>query len=231
MGKIFAPPIAPTIGFLILKTRFPRIVGDAGCAATWHFPAIYETAECASPSRVVRGRARGLLPAFIRAGKKLIARGADGIATTCGFLCLHQRELSAALPVPVLSSPLLAGRKIQNDIPPAKKLGILTASAADLSAAHLAAADIDIARATIGGPPPDSAFAAAFLQNRPALRIDCARAEMVAAAKKLCSQNDIGAILLECANMPPYAAAVQSATGLPVYSIVQVVSDFHRGLS
>ena len=220
-----------TIGFLVLDSRFPRIVGDAGCAATWHFPAIYETVANASPAKVVQNRARGLMPAFVQAGEKLIARGATGIATTCGFLCLQQQELSAALSVPFLSGALMMGRKIQSELPPDKKLGILTASAKDLSAAHLAAANIDESRAIIGGPAAESEFANAFLRNRPQLRIDKARAEIAAAAKNLCAQNNIGALLLECANMPPYAAAAAKAAKVPTFSVINAVYEFHRTLT
>jgi len=41
---------------------------------------------------------------------------------------------------------------------------------------------------------------------------------------------DIGAIVLECTNMPPYAAALRQATGLPVYDIYSLISWFHAGL-
>ena len=40
---------------------------------------------------------------------------------------------------------------------------------------------------------------------------------MVAAAKELVFKGDIGAIVLECTEMPLYAAAIQEATDLPVF--------------
>jgi Asp/Glu/hydantoin racemase len=61
--------------------------------------------------------------------------------------------------------------------------------------------------------------------------VDKARVDNVDAALALKSDNpDLGAIVLECTNMCPYAADIQHATGLPVFSIVTFVSWFQAGL-
>src|SRR5262245_55085102 len=49
------------VGILMLETRFPRIPGDMGNAETWPFPVLYKVVPGASPRRVVRDRAAGLL--------------------------------------------------------------------------------------------------------------------------------------------------------------------------
>ncbi len=36
--------------------------------------------------------------------------------------------------------------------------------------------------------------------------------------------------MLECTNMPPYAASLRSALGTPVYDIYSMVSRFRAGL-
>ena len=41
---------------------------------------------------------------------------------------------------------------------------------------------------------------------------------------------EVGAIVLECTNMPPYAAALRAALARPVYDIYSMVSWFHAGL-
>ena len=41
---------------------------------------------------------------------------------------------------------------------------------------------------------------------------------------------EVGAIVLECTNLPPYAAALAAAVGLPVYDIYSMISYFHAGL-
>ena len=48
----------------MLEARFPRIPGDMGNAGTWPFPVLYKVVSGASPQRVVRERAAGLLDAF-----------------------------------------------------------------------------------------------------------------------------------------------------------------------
>ena len=39
-----------------------------------------------------------------------------------------------------------------------------------------------------------------------------------------------GAIVLECANMPPYRAAVAAAARMPVFDAAQLVAWFRQGL-
>jgi Asp/Glu/hydantoin racemase len=41
---------------------------------------------------------------------------------------------------------------------------------------------------------------------------------------------EVGAIVLECTNMPPYAAALRAALGMPVYDIYSMITWFHTGL-
>ena len=56
------------------------------------------------------------------------------------------------------------------------------------------------------------------------------REETVACAEELRSQYpDMGAIVLECSILPPYAKAVQEATGLPVFDFVTMINYFYEG--
>ena len=63
--------------------------------------------------------------------------------------------------------------------------------------------------------------------------MDIAQAErdVVEAGKELVARNpDVGAIVLECTNMPPYAHALSEAIGLPVFDIYSMITWFHAGL-
>ncbi len=82
------------VGILMLEARFPRIPGDMGNAGTWPFPVLYRVVSGASPDRVVRNRAQGLLPAFLDAAAELVRLGADGTPPIAGF----SRSTSARSP-------------------------------------------------------------------------------------------------------------------------------------
>jgi Asp/Glu/hydantoin racemase len=219
-----------TIGILMLEARFPRIPGDMGNALTWPFPVHYRVVRGASPDRVVRQGARGLLDAFVAAGRELVADGADGITTNCGFLSLYQPELSEALGVPVAASALMQGPMIQALLPPGRRAGILTISKESLTPEHLARAGV--AQGTpVWGTAGGREFTRAILGDEPRLDVEAARADMVAAARAFVAAHpDLGAILLECTNMVPYAADVRAVTGLPVFSILNFVSWFQASL-
>ncbi|MGI9370809.1 MAG: aspartate/glutamate racemase family protein [Ruegeria sp.] len=218
------------IGILMLETRFPRIYGDMGNAATWPFPVHYRVVRGASPGKVVRGDPKDLLDVFIEAGRDLIATGADGITTNCGFLALVQDELRAALGVPVATSSLMQVPMVQTLLPPGKKTVVLTISKATLTNAHLIAANVPL-DTPVYGTDNGRAFTRDILNDAPEIDIDECRQDMLDAADEImANEPDAGAIVLECTNMVPYAADLRKRTGLPVSSIYSMVEWFHAGL-
>lgn len=219
-----------SVGILMLETRFPRVVGDMGNALTWPFPVQYRVVRGATPDLVVRNDATALTELFISAAKDLVASGADGITTNCGFLALIQAQLSSAVGVPVAASSLMQVPWIQSMLPPGKRVGILTISKDTLTPAHLTAAAID-PDTPIGGTDPNSEFSSGILDDRAELDFDqCAQDNLNAATQLMQNHENIGAIVLECTNMVPYASMIRKATGVPVYSIYSFVTWFHAGL-
>ena len=218
------------VGILMLEARFPRIPGDMGNATTWPFPVHYKVVRGASPDRVVRNRAEGLLSSFIEAGLELISDGVDGITTNCGFLSLFQEELSSALSVPVATSSLMQVPLLEAVLPNGKRVGILTISGSTLTQEHLVKAGCapDI---PVGSTEGGSEFTRVILNDEAQLDVDKARQDNVSAAQALIAQHpEVGAIVLECTNMVPYARDIRLATGIPVFSIESFVVWFQRGL-
>ena len=218
------------IGILMLDARFPRIPGDMGNALTWPFPVHYRIVRSASPDRVVRRNAEGLLPAFIDAALELKADGVDGITTNCGFLSLFQKDLAEATGLPVAASSLMQVAQVNSLLPPGKRAGILTISASTLTPDHLSKAGVP-ADTPIGSTEGGREFTRAILGNEPELDVDLARQDNIDAARALSDANpDLGAIVLECTNMIPYAADIRAATGLPTVSMESFVTWFQSAL-
>lgn len=219
-----------SVGILMLEARFPRIPGDMGNALTWPFPVHYRIVRGASPDRVVRRRAEGLLEDFMAAARELVADGVDGITTNCGFLSLFQKELAAAVGVPVATSSLMQTPLIQATMPPGTRVGILTISAATLTEDHLRKAGVPEGTPVVG-TDGGKEFSRVILNDEEELDVELARQDLIDAGNALAGSNpDLGAILLECTNMVPYAADIARATGLPVFSIYNFVCWFQSAL-
>ncbi|KIN62596.1 hypothetical protein Z946_1457 [Sulfitobacter noctilucicola] len=217
------------LGILMLDTRFPRILGDVGNPATWPFAVRYSIVAGATPQAIVCDDVEPFVQSFIAAGRGLIDEGCTGIATTCGFLALIRPRLVRELGVPVAASALEQAGQVVPLLRSDQRLGVLTISADSLTNAHLEIAGVPNS-ARIKGME-GSSFAASILGNKATLDIERARAEMVAAAVDLTGTHaDVGAIILECTNMVPYAADIARATQRPVYSIYTYLRWFHAGL-
>ena len=221
-----------SVGILVLDTRFPRIAGDIGNAGTFDFPVLYHPVRGASSDRVVRRPDRDLLPLFVDGAHALERSGVRAITTSCGFLARFQSELALAVQVPVFTSSLMLVPMIHRMLPPGRAVGIMTVDASSLGAAHLAGAGITSDMAiVVAGLETEKEFAHVMLDDALELDVDAARAEHVAVARRLVAEHpEIGALVLECTNMPPYAADVQAATGLPVFDITGLIRLVHAAV-
>lgn len=211
-----APP--PFLGLLMLDTAFPRLPGDVGHLASWTMPVQARVVRGASPQRVVRDGDRALLQPFIDAARSLVAQGAGAITTSCGFLVRWQAELQAALPVPVWTSALLK-------LPELSRPGVITVDADALGAAHLRAAGAR-ADVPIEGLARGCHLQRTLLGNAPRLDGEEAEVDVLAAAARLLQrQPDVTDLVLECTNLPPFAAALQRASGRPVHHLMTLVHE------
>lgn len=219
-----------SLGILMLETRFPRIPGDVGNATTWPFPVQYRVVRSATPDLIVRDDPRLLIDKFIDAARDLVASGCDGITTNCGFLSIVQDQLAEAVAVPVATSSLMQVQMVQAMLPAGKRAGILTISKETLTEAHLTAANVPLDTPVVG-TENGRVFTRDILGDAPEIDFEACRQDMCDAARQLVTEHaDLGAIVLECTNMTPYAAEIRRLTGLPVFSIYSFIRWFQQGL-
>ena len=224
-GSSVFPSVDGFLGIVMLDTRFPRPPGDIGHPGTFNVPTRRLVLPGAWPDKVVQSaaglRASGLCEGFVGAVRQLEREGALAITTSCGFLVLLQRDLQAAARVPVVTSSLVLLPDLLRD---QRRVGVLTISGELLTEEHLLAAGVPSARVAdvvVQGVDASGEFARAILGNRPEMDLAWAQADVVAAAMALQAQApDLACVVLECTNMPPYRAAIEAATGMKTWALV-----------
>ncbi|HSV52726.1 MAG TPA: aspartate/glutamate racemase family protein [Burkholderiaceae bacterium] len=213
------------LGIVMLDTQFPRPLGDIGHPATFDPPTRRVVLERAWPSAVVQSAA-GLREAQLEEGfvavVKLLAReGAKAITTSCGFLVLLQAELQAAVPVPVITSSLL---QLPALLGQHGRVGVLTISSEALGREHLLAAGVQAERlddVVVQGVDTEGEFARRILGNEATMDLARAQEDVVAAARALkVREPSLTHLVLECTNMPPYQSAIEQATGMRCWSLL-----------
>ena len=218
------------LGILMLEARFPRIPGDMGNGETWPFPVMFRVVRGASPEKVVLKGAVGLLEDFKDAALDLVKLGCDGITTNCGFLSIYQKEIAAHVGVPVATSSMMQVPFVQSLLPPGKRVGMLTVSKQSMTPKHLAAIGVDPTTPVIGAEGRRE-FTRVLMGDEPVMDVAKAELDILDAGRELVeTHKDIGAIVLECTNMCPYAAALRDHLQLPVYDIYSFMTWFHAGL-
>ena len=209
------------VGILTLDTVFPRIPGDVGNATTFDFPVRFSVVRRASPKRVVHEQDPALLKPFVEAAQELEAAGCRTITTTCGFLALFQKEMAAAVGVPLFTSSLLQVPIVYRMLRPGQVIGILTAHSDAMNPRVLEAVGADGVPHVVGGSQVAPDFYNVFVQNRDWIDTDQCESQLVALATGMIEAHpQIGAFVCEGTNFSSWGRAIQQATRRPFFDIV-----------
>ncbi|WP_026513903.1 aspartate/glutamate racemase family protein [Butyrivibrio sp. LB2008] len=211
------------VGIIMLDTKFPRIQGDIGNALSFGYPVLFEKVVDWKPSKVVLDLSKKDIEPFIDAAKRLERAGCKIISTSCGFLSLFQKEIADSVDVSVFTSALIMAPMIKQTISSDKKVCILTANKKTLSNEHLFSVGINRNDYIIYGLEEEKTFTNFTVQNWDEVDVDECRNDLLKVTRRAISDNNIGAILLECTNMPPFANDIKRISGLPVYDIISLL--------
>ena len=217
------------IGILCAEWHIPFIPGDLNNANTFDFPVRYLSVPGAPGSGVLNGSDPKFERLFVEAARQLESEGVRAITGNCGFMGAYQQAVADAVSVPVFMSSLMQAPLLQSMLGARRKLGVLVANRAGVTDQLLVGAGItDLSKITLTGLEKNKHWNEVILQELGTLDQDRISAEVVATALEMTKQDpSIGAFLLECSDLPPYAAAVSMATGLPVYDWAGFIRFVH----
>lgn len=212
------------IGILVMELGYPIIPGMVANATTYDFPVRYAVVKLTVPPTQIFAGDKAFVEPMISAARGLEQDGVKAIVGACGYFANYQREMTAALSVPVFTSSLLQIPIIQQSLPRGKKIGVICANSAALTPATLAAVGVhDTSCLAIAGLENEPEFRTAVLDGSGTLDVGRVETEVVGAAKSLAESHDLAAVLLECSDLPPFALAVQRAVRLPVFDFITMI--------
>lgn len=223
-GRHRVPPLwssGHAIGIIAVDLNYPKLPGNVANATTFQYPVLYHKVSF-DIERLFSGDPT-LGDEIIRAAQSLEAQGVRAIIGACGYFAHFQAEVAQAVAVPVFLSSLCQLPLIRLGLKIAQKTLVLAASGDDL--------DADLLR-KVGSHPEDLRILnIGDLDSFAPIRwgkteLDNARlandlAQLTAAVVR--EDPAIGAILLECSDLPPYAVKIQQATGLPVFDFITLI--------
>ncbi len=175
---------------------------------------------------VITNPSEKLLNDMIEICKGLKEEGIQAISTSCGFNAIFQRRLAAESGMPIFSSALMQIPFVQAMIGSNKAIAVLTANKSSLTARHLAECGIkDTQNIKIYGLEKAKEWSKIFDEPDKRFDIEKVEQEIIGTALKAVSEGPkIGAIVLECTDLPPFAKKIREATGLPVFDFVSMIN-------
>ena len=212
------------IGILVADAGYPMLPGNVANACTYDFPVVYKVLENAPVEKIMRGDP-SVLDSIIGGGWELVARGARAVVGACGSFANYQKATAAALDVPVFLSVMLQVPLILQALKPDQALGIVAASRAAMTPGVYEQCAIADASRCIVTEVLDLPQFQALIGNRSDFDSRHLQEQVVARVLEFTSEHrQIGALLLQCSDLPPYAHAIQDATGLAVFDMNTLIN-------
>jgi len=220
-----------SVGVVYIEDVFyPMVPGNVVNAYTYDFPVRMRGVPNLDIDRLFR-RDPSIADDIIELGKFMIEKeGIRALCSACGFFGNFHAQVAAALDIPVALSSLVQINWIRAVVKPGQKIGILTADKSSFTDVLLENVGVTDRSDLIIGDLRHGEHFSAILEYRGEFDNSKVKEEVVAAAMALIEEEPtIGAILLECSDMPPYAYAVQHATQRPVWDFTTLIRWLHNG--
>ena len=213
------------VGILQLWAHLPFFPGNVSNAYTYDFPVKFIEVKGSGIDNILAGD-MSLVENIVEAAKQLEMDGCRVIRANCGFFGHYQRLVADRLDVPCYLSSMVQVPWALVSMKSNQKLGILTANKNTLTKSLVEACGISEEmqeRCVVYGMQEEEEFPN-ILTGEGGLDYDKVGDEVAGMARRMVEENpDIGAILLECTDMPPYAHRIQAELNMPVYDAMTLI--------
>ncbi|WP_343563851.1 aspartate/glutamate racemase family protein [Kiloniella sp. b19] len=218
-----------SIGVLCLESYFPKPPGHIKNPSSLPFSVLYEMVRGITVPKLLNNPTPDMLEPFLAAARHLESEGVRAITGSCGFLAMFQKELAAAVNIPVFSSSLIQVPLAFHMSGGVAPVGVLTASANALTEKHLAGVGAQGIPIAVQGLDDTEEFATVILRNeRTSMDLAKVESEVLEAARKLVDQTpEVRSIVLECTDLPPFADKIQALVKRPVFDLTTLATMAH----
>jgi len=205
------------VGILCLPGVSALIPGNVQNVGTFDFPVLYKVLEDVRFEQIANGD-RAVEAAIVAGAKELVANGVKAVVGACGSLGHYQSAVANAVEVPVFMSILMQIPFILRSLGKNQKLVAVFASTQTFTPLIQSECGIDdldriVAVDLMGCPSFDGMIEPEIEFDGDALLEDMiTRIESV-------MDDSVGALLLQCSDLPPFASELQQYFGLPVYDM------------
>lgn len=221
--QVNSTPVAGiAIGIIAIDLGYVKLPGNVANATTFDFPVLYEIVSFEIED-LFEGKAE-ILEVILDAARNLEKKGVRAIVGACGYFNHFQEQIKEAVTVPVFMSSVLQIPLIKMGLKSHQKIAILVADKEGADRAFFAKANVDIDDCIVQDIGSLESFAP-IRYVKPYLDNETLKKDLINVVNDLYKEHpEIGAVLLECSDLPPYAASIHATTGLPVFDFITLIN-------
>ncbi|MDA8889161.1 aspartate/glutamate racemase family protein [Hellea sp.] len=227
------------VGLMVFRPWYPAIsaAGHANNMQTYDFPVrLAFVDDPFDPVGYVESSSENggwNIKSWITAARQLEEDGVRAIVSGCGLAGSIHSKLQASLEIPLYSATLQFVNHFADQIGRDKRVGILTIGENFLNARNQALfaecgvdKNVKIACAGMYNSEYKNDFMKYLMETG---NVEVATSDVVNTVMAMIEKYpDIGGIVVECTDLPPFSQAIREATGLPVFDPVDMVKQVHN---
>ncbi|MCP4302091.1 MAG: aspartate/glutamate racemase family protein [Gammaproteobacteria bacterium] len=216
------------IGILCIPGVSALIPGNVQNAQTFTFPVKYQVLRDVQFEQIAKGD-KAVVPAIVKAAESLVDDGVGAIVGACGSLGHYQSVVANAVAVPVFMSILTQVPLLLNSLGENQSLAIVFATKTAFSPLIQRECGIDDLSRIVQIDLIDCPSFIDMTQGDKPLDGDALLAQIISKVEAEIDDS-VGAIMLQCSDLPPFAVEIQHHFGLPVFDMTGLIDWVYRSV-